>query len=186
MNAKRFFFTLLILIIVTGIGFVPTYTFIMKLIYPLSHSEEIYKYSSEYSLNPYIVMGVIRAESNFIPDAKSPKSAKGLMQITDSTAEWIAQKMDISDFNSEQLYKMPGLNIKMGCWYLRYLLDKYNNNLDLALCSYNAGQGNVDKWLSDLRYSTDGKNLDKIPFPETKNYVLRVNKYSKEYRKLYK
>ena len=69
----------------------------------------------------------------------------------------------------------------MGCYYLSYLINRYND-VDVALAAYNGGMGNVDKWLANPEYSSDGKTLSSIPFPETEKYVERVNKYEKIYK----
>ncbi len=131
----------------------------------------------EYSL----VLAVIKTESNFVVDAHSGK-ASGLMQLTDETAEWIANKMDI-DTNEINLME-PADNIRLGCFYLRYLIDYYNGNEDVALAAYNGGMGNVNKWLDDEKYSSDGKTLDYIPFKETREYVKKVRKEQKVYEEI--
>ncbi len=152
-----------------------------KVLYPVAYEEYIMEYSEEYELDPYFVMGVIKTESNFIADAHSGYAA-GLMQITEETAEWLADKMGI-DYATVDLFD-PETSIKMGCYFLRYLIDKYDGNINTALAAYNAGIGNVAKWLEDEQYSDDGENLKSIPFTETRNYVERVNsswQYYKEY-----
>ncbi len=161
----------------------PVGTLFMKAIYPLRYNEHIEKYSKEYNLNEYLVMALIKAESNYIYDAHSGV-ARGLMQITDETALWISDKLSL-DFSKNDL-ENPEINVKMGCYYLSYLLDYYNRNETLALSAYNAGMGNVNKWLSDKEYSKDGKTLDKIPFEETRNYLEKIRKFKKIYNALYK
>ena len=159
------------------------YKVIMHIIYPVRYFEHIHKYAIENRLDEYLVMGVIKAESNFIYDAHSGV-ATGLMQLTDETASWVSGKMGI-EYEKEDLL-VPEKNIKMGCYYLRYLIDHYGGNIDVALAAYNAGMGNVKKWLSDSRYSKDGESLDNIPFEETRNYVKRVGEYYDTYKKLYR
>lgn len=184
MKGKAVFFTLLVLIIVLAIIFGPITNYIYKMFYPLDHEETVIKYANEYNIDKYLVMGLIKAESNFVADAQSHKNAKGLMQITDSTAEWIAGKIGDKNFSVSQLNE-PETNIRYGTWYLSYLLNEYNGNVELALCAYNAGIGNVEKWLADKKYSSDGKELQDIPFNETKNYVVNTKKYAEMYQKLY-
>ncbi len=153
-----------------------------QMMYPLRHSEYIEEYAKEYELDPVLVMAVIKAESNYIHDAHSG-IARGLMQLTDETAKWVAEKMKMKDFQPDDV-ENPETNIKMGCFYLRYLMDYYSDT-DLALAAYNGGMGNVDKWLKNEEYSKDGKTLDTIPFPETSGYVKKVHRYMDIYRKLY-
>jgi len=155
--------------------------FIIHMLYPLKYEDSIRYYAEKNNLDPYFVMAVIKAESNFDPSASSGV-AGGLMQITDDTAKWIADKigfeLDESDIEN------PEINIKMGCYYLNYLSSLYSDR-DVILACYNAGMGNVSKWLKDSRYSDDGKTLDSIPFEETKTYIEKVNKYESIYYKLY-
>ena len=149
--------------------------------FPFEYKEEITKYSKESGLNINLVMAVINAESGFDPNAHSGV-AKGLMQITDETAMWICNKMEMTYY--EDMAYAPETNIKMGCWYLSYLVKKYRS-VDTALAAYNAGAGNVNKWLENPEYSSDGKTLSYIPFEETRNYVLRVRKMMGIYQKAY-
>lgn len=153
----------------------------MKALYPLRYDEHIITYSQKYDLDKYLVMALIKAESNYIYDAHSG-IARGLMQITDETADWIAAKLSLSDFDILE----PETNINMGCFYLSYLLDYYNENEKLALAAYNAGMGNVNKWLSDEEYSKSGETLDNIPFLETRQYIDKIERNKKIYIKLYK
>ena len=184
MKGKAAFLTVLAVVVVCVIASPKLYEMTMKLIYPVEYEEIVYSCAIENSLDPYLVLGLIKAESNFVSDARSNKGAKGLMQLTDSTAKWVASKMGHKNFSLSELEE-PKTNIAIGCWYLKYLLDEYNNDISLALCAYNAGSGNVSSWLSDKQYSGDGKTLDKIPFPETRHYVVNTQKYTEQYKKLY-
>lgn len=153
----------------------------MDRFFPLEYEELLEKYSEKEGLDKYFVMAVINAESRFDPRAHSGV-AKGLMQITDETAMWICHKMGIKYYH-DMAYD-PETNVKMGCWYLKYLINKYDN-IDTALAAYNAGFGNVDKWLADPEYSEDGETLKKIPFSETSRYVKRVRRMVGIYQKAY-
>ena len=158
----------------------------VKMLYPLKYNEYIEKYCIEYEIDPYFVMGIIKAESNFDDSAVSQKGATGLMQITKGTAEWIAHKIETENFVYDIDIINPEINIHMGVYYISYLLDMYEGNHDLALAAYNAGFNNVDKWLLNEEYSNDGKSLDKIPFSETEKYINKVNNNYKIYKVLYK
>jgi soluble lytic murein transglycosylase-like protein len=107
-----------------------------------------------------LVHSVIRAESNYDPWAISPKGAQGIMQLIPSTAKrfGVADTFDASD------------NILGGVRYLRFLLDYYQGDYTKAVAAYNAGEAAVDKY--------NGVP----PFPETRNYVLRVGKNLKTAR----
>ena len=154
---------------------------IMKKFYPIAYSDTIYKYSNAYGLDPYLICGMIKTESNFNPDAVSNKSARGMMQITDPTAEWIAEQLQIKSPDTHD----PEVNIKMGCYYMDYLLNMYGGNTKNALSAYNAGFNAVDRWLSDPSYSSDGKVLKKIPYRETELYVTKVLNNRRIYDILY-
>ena len=105
------------------------------------------------------------------------------MQIMPATGAWIAEKLSVPSYTEAMLYE-PEQNIRFGCWYLSYLMQKYDGETDLALAAYNAGPGNVKKWLEDPAYSEAG-HLKVIPFAETEKYVKRVNAACGKYRELY-
>ncbi|MCL2563835.1 MAG: lytic transglycosylase domain-containing protein [Oscillospiraceae bacterium] len=150
--------------------------------YPLRFEALIVRYSEQHDLDPFLVKGLIQAESSFRDDAVSPVGAIGLMQIMPNTGEWLAELMGIS-FETDDLFN-PAYNIRMGTFYLRRLIN-YFGHQDTALAAYNAGMGNVRSWLNDERYSSDGETLHTIPFPETRAYVERVNEFIEIYRRLY-
>ncbi|MBQ7339515.1 MAG: lytic transglycosylase domain-containing protein [Clostridia bacterium] len=152
-----------------------------KYFYPLEHVEIIYKHASTYKLSPTLVVSLINAESSFNSQAISEKGAKGLMQITDSTAEYIAGKLGEEEYNIFD----ENTNILFGCYYLRYLLDKFKVE-ETALCAYNAGETKVREWLRNKEYSLDSERLKVIPYKETKNYIERIYKNKVKYKKLYK
>ncbi len=145
--------------------------------YPVQYGEYIVKYSLENNIDPYLVIAVIKQESNFVADAKS-KYAGGLMQLTAATADEYGKKLGLVDYD----YMDPETNIKIGCFLLKSLTDRYGS-VDLALAAYNAGTGNVDKWLDDPHYSSDGKTLNVIPFSETRHYISKIKAYIEEYKK---
>lgn len=185
MKGKTLFVIILAAIVLLGAFAVPhIYDGVMDFIYPLRHEDIVKKYAEKYELDPYMVLGLIKAESNFVTDAESHQGAKGLMQLTNSTAIWVAEKNGIEDFDVASLAD-PETNISLGCWYIDYLLDAYDGDLTLALCAYNAGGGNVAKWLKNEKYSKDGETLDDIPFAETKKYVEKIEEYREKYKEMY-
>lgn len=144
--------------------------------YPVAYSSYITKYAAKNDLDPYLVIAVIKQESNFVADARS-KYAGGLMQLTQVTADEYADKLGMVSYN----YMDPETNIRIGCYVLSTLIDKYDN-VDTALAAYNAGVGNVDSWLKNPDYSSDGETLYNIPFSETRHYVKKVNQYMEIYK----
>ena len=131
-------------------------------------------YASEDHLDAALLAAVIEAESKFNANAQSSAGAVGLMQLTPSTAKGIAQYTGGSRFRVSDL-KNPDINIRYGAWYLGHLLEKYRDER-LALAAYNAGQQNVDSWQS--------QHVG-IQFDETKDYVNKVERLKKIYRKAY-
>lgn len=157
---------------------------IFKIFYPIKYQTQIVKYSQRYNVDPYLVLAVIRAESNFNEKAVSSRGAYGLMQIMPDTSQWIAENMKLKGFKAEEAYD-PEINIAMGCWYINSLNNEFNGDIVLVLAAYNGGRGNVQKWLKDKEYSDDGKKLNSIPFGETDKYVKKVKTNYNIYLKLY-
>ncbi len=157
---------------------------VMKKIYPLKYSEYVEKYSKEYNIDKYLVYAIIKAESNFEEEAKSTSNAVGLMQVMEATAFETANKIELS-ISEEDLFN-PDINIKIGLKYFTVLLEKYNNNYNLAIIAYNAGIGNVDKWIQEGIIKTDGTDTENVPFKETNNYVRKILRDYEIYKELYK
>ncbi len=183
---KKGGFLLSLISVFLFIVFILSFTFVTfpliekKYIYPLKYEETVEKYSKEYNLDFYLVMALIKTESRFRASAVSEKGAKGLMQITDNTAKYIAKELNEKDF---EIFSID-TNIRFGCYYLRYLYNKFEMERTV-LSAYNAGEGNVLTWLKNREYSLDGKNLTAIPFKETEEYVKKVYKSYNKYKKLY-
>ncbi len=158
---------------------------IARLFYPVRYMNHIKQYASEYNVDPYLVMSIIKTESNFDETAVSKKNASGLMQIIEPTALWLAERMGLSDFTYDRITE-PELNIQMGCYYISYLLTLYDGNEKNALAAYNAGDGTVDRWLANSDYSKDGITLSNVPYPETRKYITKVMNHRRIYRLLYR
>jgi len=157
---------------------------LLKLLYPIEHKEIIIKYGQMHKVDPLLLAALIKTESNFEPRAESRKGAKGLMQITPSTGEWIAKTIGVNDFNEDMLFD-PETNIMLGSWYIEHLTNYYKGSFELVFAAYNGGRGNVDKWLKDKNLSSDGITLDTIPFSETKNYLEKLRKNYNIYKIIY-
>jgi soluble lytic murein transglycosylase len=150
----------------------------------LEHKEAIIRYGQLHDIDPPLLAALIKTESNFDAQAESRKGAKGLMQITPSTGEWIALTIRMEAFNESMLFD-PETNIMLGSWYVEHLTDYYKGSFELVFAAYNGGRGNVDKWLADKTLSSDGKTLDRIPFSETENFVKRLKKNYSIYKRIY-
>lgn len=178
-NKKKFVRFIAVILLVVALLSVNS---VLRLIYPLEYEDEIVKYSTEFGLDKHLVMGIISAESGFDEEAVSIKNAVGLMQIKEETAKWCVERLNIKEDVSN--LADVDVNIHIGCAYLDYLVGLFENE-ETAVAAYNAGLGNVRKWLENAEYSEDGKTLSKIPFVETEKYVERVFSRKKTYKKLY-
>ncbi len=152
--------------------------------YPLKYEKEIDAASKKYGVDKALIYGVIKTESNFVPDARSSAGALGLMQLMPDTFEWLqTYYKDENDYTFEDLAD-PAINIDYGAELLSILSKRYENE-ETMLCAYNGGLGNVDKWLDNKDYSDDGKTLKVVPFPETDNYRKLVEQNKSIYEQLY-
>ena len=152
--------------------------FFVYKIYPLKYEDLIIKYSTEYSIDEHLVCAVISAESSFNETALSGSGAMGLMQIMPDTGSWIAEKIGIDGFETSMLYD-PETSIKLGCWYLNYLNALFDGDVRKVLAAYNAGPSRVSEWIDD-----DGV-LTEIPYKETDNYIIKIEKNYEIYKALY-
>ena len=154
--------------------------------HPLEFADMIVQYSLAQKLDPALVSAIILCESSFNPKAESYLGARGLMQLMEDTAGWIAHKLDEDDasYTFDRLYDAE-TNIRFGTWYLGYLSRRFDGDATKIVCAYHAGQGNVDAWLKNPKYSRDGVTLDTIPTDDTSRYATRVLRARDVYRKYY-
>ena len=157
--------SILVALLVAYAGFVG-----LRVLYPIAYTSQLVDLAGEHALDPALVAAVVRCESRFQAQAVSPRGAIGLMQIMPETGRWIAQQLEIHDFEVDRLYE-PDLNLRLGTWYLRYLLDRFGAQNE-ALMAYNAGPQNAERW-------ADGSGT---VFPETRAYVERVSRCVSVYR----
>jgi soluble lytic murein transglycosylase len=164
-----------------------TYTsdwFQKKYIYPFPNKELVYQFSQKNNLDPFLVAAIIRTESKFLPRARSPRGAFGLMQMMPETAQWVAKESKEIDFRFESLAD-PEVSIRMGTWYLANLDREFKGNNVLMLAAYNGGRGNVKEWIQRYGWSMTFSDASQIPFKETREYVGKVLHSQKRYRDLY-
>ncbi|MBQ8003382.1 MAG: lytic transglycosylase domain-containing protein [Clostridia bacterium] len=152
-------------------------------LFPLKFIDEIRLYSDEMGVDRHLTASLIKAESNFNENAVSGADAKGVMQLTDETAAFCASKLGIT-INDGDIYN-PDINIRLGVYYLKRMLDIFGGDESLAVAAYNAGEGRVAQWLADPSVSTDGATLESIPYKETERHVKKINVYKKIYKLLY-
>lgn len=154
--------------------------------HPLQYAGFITQYALAQDLDPALVAAVILCESSYNPEAESRLGARGLMQLMEDTAGWVAHKLDEDGegYSFDLLYD-PETNIRFGTWYLGYLSRRFGGDATKIVCAYHAGQGNVDAWLKNPEYSSDGVTLDVIPTQDTATYAARVLRARDVYRKYY-
>ena len=159
---------------------------ILKMIYPKPYKEIVSTYAEKYNVEEDLIFAVMKAESNFDENAVSHKSAIGLMQIMEETADDIATTygIDIDNDNIKESVANVENNINIGTKYLEVLLDKYGNK-ELAVAAYNAGIGTVDNWISKDIIKEDGSDIENIPYKETNNYVRKILRNYEIYQSIY-
>lgn len=176
-----------------------------RLMYPIKYQEDIMISAQHFRIDPLLIAAIIRTESNYKPHLISSRQAVGLMQIMPTTAQWIVER---GGYEAETLQHLaePAVNIELGSWYVKWLIDRYSGysegdaegeaegdlvaELDddliaLVAASYNAGHNKVGEWLKnnvwDGRYQTRGD----IPYGETRHYIKRVMYYYNKYKSFY-
>ncbi len=153
-----------------------------RIAYPIKCRELVEKYSAEYGLEPELLFAVIRTESGFDPNAVSSADARGLMQMTPDTFDWLKLKLN-EDLPTEALFDEETA-IRYGGYFLHILLEEFNNT-DTAIAAYHAGRGKVNEWLDDREISPDGVVLKRIPYKDTEYYVHKIEKAVEAYKKIY-
>lgn len=156
---------------------------ILCLCFPRKYFAEIQTVALKYDLSPSLVASVINIESGYDNYAVSKVGARGLMQILPSTALDCADRMAV-EITEDDLFDYK-INLELGCFYLRYLLDLFDDNVINVLSAYNWGLGNVTRWIEMGNVDMYG-TITNIPIEETSNYLrkFQVNKFV--YEKLYK
>lgn len=181
-NEHRKLFAALTVIIISALLLAPLVTkLIEQSAHPLKNSNVVEKYCSQYDVPQELIYATIKVESNFDPNAVSEAGAIGLTQITPDTLSWLNSKTGESC--SPQELKNPEVSIKYCVLFYSILLDEFGD-INTAAAAYHAGRGQVNEWLKNPEYSSDGKTLSKIPSKVTSHYVDKVNNALKIYQEL--
>lgn len=175
---------LLLLIGLIGVLFLNS-NWIARMMYPIQFKEDISASASNYGVDPHLIAAIIRTETNYSTGQVSKKGALGLMQIMPDTADWIIKQADFSNVTRDMLQNRPDVSIEVGAWYLQSLHKQFNQNSIAVIAAYNAGPGNVRKWLDSGRWDGRLDTADQIPYGETRHYVQRVIYYYNKYKDLY-
>ncbi len=152
--------------------------------YPMPYKDPLLTYAAIHKVDPYLMAGLIRQESEFSARVVSRANAHGLSQIMPATGRELARRLGINKFTTNMLFD-PALNLKMGTYYLSSLIQSLDGSLAHALASYNAGRGRVNQWLNRGNYQDAAEFVESIPFAETRGYVQSVMRNAGIYRRLY-
>jgi len=155
-----------------------------ELAYPLAWQQSVERWAEAYGVDPLLVLAVIREESHYLPTAVSSSDARGLMQLLPSTAQWIARSKLGLPYREEELFE-PETNIRLGTWYLGYLLGLFEGDLCKAVAAYNGGQGNVQRWTAAAGTIGPADFPMVLQLTETREYLVKVLDSWLVYRMLY-
>ena len=150
----------------------------ISLRFPLLYRSEVARASMDNAIEPAWIFGVMRRESAYIRDVRSSAGAIGLMQLMPRTARYVAGLQGKKDWRGD--LTESGTNIELGTFYLRHVMDRFDDHQVLATASYNAGPSRVGKWLTDTTMDADIW-IDTIPYTETRRYVRAVLAYAAIY-----
>lgn len=156
--------------------------------YPTEYEEYVVKYSKQYNTDPVLVYAVIKTESSFDPKAESEVGARGLMQLMEEAFYWLKFRLqDKRDIDFDSMYD-PKTNIQYGTYYLSFLMEHYDNNIELTAAAYHGGIGAVDGWIESGKISKSSFDASQIPEgnEKTAEYVRRIRKAYNKYKEILK
>lgn len=180
---KKFtIFVIILVLIISLLNVIKIQTIVLEKMYPIEYAQYVEKYAKEFGIDEKYIYSIIKAESNYDLKANSSKGAMGLMQLLPTTAAEIAIGLGI-EFEEKDLYN-PEINIMIGTKYFSNLLKVYENTM-IALAAYNAGPGNVSRWIENGSIKEDGTDIENIPYKETNMYVRKIVQNYRIYEKLY-
>ena len=153
--------------------------------YPIKHEEYIKHYTQKYEVDPFLVLAIAQVETKFNHGKISKKGAIGMMQIMPETARWIVEEGGFPDSYLTKLDQKE-VNIELSSWYLAKMYHQFNRNAVATIAAYNAGPGNVSKWISEGKWDGSFEHANMIPFGETRHYVQRVFYFYDRFKTIYR
>ena len=153
-------------------------------LYPMPFAKQLRARAKPHRLDPYLVAGLIRQESEFNPSARSRAGALGLMQIMPATGKGLARRLGIQGFSTRHLYRAD-ISLRLGTFHFRQVHDQFQRRIEYTLAAYNAGEHRVDKWVTWEDFAEPAEFVETIPFTETRGYVQAVLRNAAVYRELY-
>ena len=155
-----------------------------QLAFPIPYRASLEKFARKAEIDPYVVAGLIRQESEFNATVVSRSNAYGLTQILPSTGRDLSRRVGMATFSPNMLFD-PTVNIHLGTYYIRHLLNSLEGNWHEALAAYNGGRTRVIKWRTFASYREPAEFIETIPFDETRGYVQAVLRNAAVYKQLY-
>jgi len=155
-----------------------------QLAYPMPWRSQLESLAKEQDLDPYMVAGLIRQESEFDAEAISYANARGLTQVMPATGFDLSRRIGLKGYHTGQLFS-PEVNLKLGTFYMRWLLDRVDSSPAFMLASYNAGKSRVDNWRGIYQFREPAEFIESIPLDQTRHYVQVVLRNADFYRRLY-
>lgn len=149
--------------------------------FPLQHESLVRTYAAKRNIPAAVLYAIIRTESAFMDDARSPAGALGLMQVMPATGRETARRIGAALPNARALLD-PGKNIMIGSAYLKQVLDRFDGSFSMAAAAYNAGPHRVRSWRPAAGCVPADIWVDTIPFTETRRYVRRASFYAAVYQ----
>lgn len=172
---------LVLLVALIYVLYVPAF---WRTVYPIHYYSLIQHESRVVKVNPLLVAALVRVESHFQEDDVSHAGAVGLMQLMPQTASWAAGKIGMKMYGHIDLSE-PALNVRLGSWYIAYLIKMFHGQLPEAIAAYNAGPNRVERWVKDGTWSGDEVAVEDIPLRETRHFVSRVLYTYQIFRRFY-
>lgn len=152
--------------------------------YPVMFRTELLREARKRDIDPRFMLAIMKQESSFRPNAKSPAGARGLLQFVYDTAIKYKDAAGYRDLQPDDLYN-PSINIALGAEYIRFLKDEFGGLYEGIAASYNAGEDNALRWLNRTKPKDPGIFTAEVGFAETKHYVYKVMTNYRIYRELY-
>jgi len=156
-----------------------------KFAFPLPYRAELERFAKQNGLDPFLVAALIRQESEFNPKAVSRMNARGLTQILPGTGRELSRKLKVKAYGTASLF-VPAVNLQLGTFYLKTIVDNLGGRWEAALAAYNAGPSRARAWSSWGEFREPAEFIETVPFSETRNYIQTVLRNADTYRRIYK
>ena len=150
----------------------------------MPYRTDLERYSKQNGLDPFLLAALIRQESEFNPKAVSRSNARGLTQILPTTGRELSRRLKVRPYNTARLFQ-PVVNLQLGTFYLKSIVDSLGGRLEAALAAYNAGPSRAHAWLSWGEFREPAEFIETVPFTETRNYIQTVLRNADTYRRIY-